>query len=165
MRRMRPIVLLASLLLALLLGSHPAAASPPEGFVRTGSGTPVSFVHRPRHGSQARQLLRATPPILQRIQEDLGVSGPLGVEVWIAQNPADLRALAPRDPPPPPGALGVAYPARRLIVLSLSAGAQVLPMSLEALYTHELSHVALSEAVGGNRVPRWFTEGVAIRHS
>jgi hypothetical protein len=149
--------------LALLLTAV-VAASPPTGMIETELHE-VRFVHRPRHRSEARELGRMTPSITRALRRELGLRRFPPVEVRVAQSPDDLRALAPNDPPPPAGALGVAYPRRGLVVISLSAGAQTLPIALRALYTHELSHVALGEAVGHRPIPRWFAEGVAMRHS
>jgi len=147
-----------------LLFTAALAASPPTGMVETELHG-VRFIHRPRHRSEARALGRMTPSITKKLSRELGLERFPPVEVRVAQSPDDLRALSPTDPPPPAGALGVAYPRRHLVVVSLSAGAQTLPIALRALYTHELSHVALGEAVGHRPIPRWFAEGLAIRHS
>ncbi|MBI2896687.1 MAG: hypothetical protein HYY06_24225 [Deltaproteobacteria bacterium] len=154
-----------AILLASMMGlESPALADPPAGFAeRTVDG--VRLVYRPRHASEALQVAGMTKDLARRITADLGIGGLGPIEVRIAQSPDDLRRLAPRDAPPPGGAIGVAYPARRLVVISLSAGAATLPISLEALYAHELSHLALADAVGHRPVPRWFAEGMAIRHS
>lgn len=147
-----------------LLVTAVLAVSPPADMIETQSHG-IRFVHRPRHASEARELGRMTPAITRALRRELGLPAFPPVEVRVAQSPDDLRELSPTDSPPPAGALGVAYPARHLVVVSLSAGAATLPIALKALYTHELSHVALGEAVGQRRVPRWFAEGLAIRHS
>lgn len=147
-----------------LLVTAVLAASPPADMIET-QAHGVRFVHRPRHAAEARELGRMTPSIAHALKLELGLRAFPPVEVVIAQNPDDLRALSPTDPPPPAGALGVAYPRRGLVVLSLSAGAATLPIALRALYTHELSHIALGAAVSQRPVPRWFAEGLAIRHS
>ena len=59
-----------------------------------------------------------------------------------------MAKLAPTGAPPPAYAVGVAYPALRLILLSMVTPDKWLPPDLDAVYTHELSHVALHEAVG-----------------
>lgn len=149
---------LALLFTAVLVGS------PPAGMVAE-QAHGVTFVHRPRHASEARRLARMTPRIAGKLSRELGLASLPPIEVRVAQSPDDLQALSPRDPPPPRDALGVAYPGRRLVIVALSAGASTLPISLEALYTHELSHLVLAEAVGHRPVPRWFAEGLAIRQS
>lgn len=147
-----------------LLFAAVVAASPPTGMVEK-QAHGIRFVHRPRHADSVRELVRMTPSITRELRRDLGLAALPPVELRVAQSPNDLRALSPAAAPPPTGALGVAYPGRGLVVLSLSAGAATLPMSLRALYTHELSHIALAEAVGHRPVPRWFAEGLALRHS
>jgi hypothetical protein len=73
-----------------------------------------------------------------------------------------MASLAPIGHPPPDYASGVAYPAFGVILLTLAAPDSFEAPDLEAVLTHELSHVAVHRAVAGNPLPRWFEEGVAI---
>jgi hypothetical protein len=61
-------------------------------------------------------------------------------------------------------AAGVAFPERGEIFLFKSKLGSYPFGSLEQVYAHELSHVYLFRAVG-QRVPRWFDEGVAMKVS
>jgi len=100
-----------------------------------------------------------------RILDDLGTAVDDHMTIIVARNPREMRALAPVGHPPPDYATGVAYPAWGLIMLTMSAPDSWHPPDLEVVLVHELSHIALYRAVDGRRVPRWFSEGVAIHQS
>jgi hypothetical protein len=83
----------------------------------------------------------------------------------VARDPEQMNALAPVGAPPPPYASGVAYPSMGLALLSLKAPHTWEATELVTLSRHELMHLALTDAIGGHRVPRWFDEGLAIHES
>lgn len=85
-----------------------------------------------------------------------------GVEVRIVADADEMRALAPAVAPPPAYASGVAYPALRLVLVSLLAPRGAEAVDIPEVLRHELAHVALEEAVGFRHVPRWFNEGFAV---
>lgn len=87
------------------------------------------------------------------------------VEVRIARSWEEMAALAPAAAPPPKYASGVAYSPLRLVLVTLVAPRTYEAVNLEETVRHELSHIALSDAVGDAHVPRWFQEGVAIHES
>ncbi len=57
---------------------------------------------------------------------------------------------------PPEWAVGLALPARRVILL-IPGNA-----TWEATLAHEMTHVAVAIAAGDGHVPTWFTEGIAV---
>jgi hypothetical protein len=59
----------------------------------------------------------------------------------------------------------VAYPSLHLALLALQAPETWEAPDLVELLEHELTHLALDEAVAGHHVPRWFNEGLAIHES
>jgi hypothetical protein len=59
----------------------------------------------------------------------------------------------------------VAYPASGLILLSIDGPGIGSAPDLDTVLVHELSHIALFRAIDGHRVPRWFTEGLAIHQA
>jgi hypothetical protein len=88
------------------------------------------------------------------------------VEVRVARSWEDMAALAPRDIGVPPYASGVTYRSIRVVLLSLTEPASGGEATdLETVFHHELSHVALEDAVLGRHVPRWFNEGLAVYES
>jgi len=84
------------------------------------------------------------------------------VEVRIARSPEDMESLAPVAYPPPRYAVGVAYPALHLVLISLRAPKTAEAPDLGEVLRHELVHVALEDATGGHHVPLWFNEGLAV---
>lgn len=97
-----------------------------------------------------------------RLERELGVDIDDELLIRVGTNPEEMAALAPVHAPPPAYAVGVAYPASGLILLTLSAPETWERPDLPQVLTHELSHVALHRAVNGHPVPRWLTEGLAI---
>ncbi len=59
----------------------------------------------------------------------------------------------------------MAYPSENLVLLSLQAPFTWEATDLSDLLGHELSHLALADAVENHNVPRWFNEGLAIYES
>ncbi len=115
--------------------------------------------------SRVDSLLRDADDLRAQLAEDLG--GPLleRVRVRVARSPEQMVELAPRGAPPPAYAAGVAYPSLHLIVLTLQAPDTWEAPDLSEVLKHELTHVALADAVANHDVPRWFDEGVAIHAS
>ena len=118
---------------------------------------------------RVKPLLEAAPAFRDKLRTHLGIAvldGAAGiVDLHIARNFDDLAKLAPDNLPPPAYAQGVAYAPLRLVLVTLIAphtfeGVDVLETGL-----HELAHVAVHDATGGNHVPRWFNEGLAIYES
>jgi Peptidase MA superfamily len=76
-----------------------------------------------------------------------------------------MAQLAPENAPPFPYAVGMAYPSLHVILLSLLAPDTWETPDLAETLRHELTHMALDEAVAGHHIPRWFDEGLAIHES
>lgn len=110
-------------------------------------------------------LVREAEEFRARLSEDLGQPVLEHVTVRIVRSPEQMAALAPEGAPPPAYAAGVAYPPLHFAMLALQAPVTWEAPDLGELMRHELAHVALSDAVGGRHVPRWFNEGLAIRQS
>jgi hypothetical protein len=92
------------------------------------------------------------------------LSSPL--QVRVARNWEDMASLVPPELGVLPYAVGEAYaPTVRLIVLSTTEPLGGESSDLETVFRHELSHIALSDAVVGRHVPLWFNEGLAIHES
>ncbi len=175
---MRP-TLWASLLFAGLLALTPTTAlaegdvttvdpsyqvvlpAPPRGYARLVTRE-AEWVYPEQSGELVRALERRRADHMREIEVELGVPVFDRVIVRVARNPDEMRALAPVGLPPPPYAEGVAYPELGIILLCLTGPNPAAPVNVPSVFVHELSHVALHRAVNRNRVPRWFSEGVAI---
>jgi hypothetical protein len=110
-------------------------------------------------------LLRDADDFRARLSEDFGQPALEGIVVRVARTPEQMAELAPESAPPPPYAAGVAYPSLHLVLLALQAPQTWDAPDLAELLQHELTHVALTDAVAGHHVPRWFDEGLAIHES
>jgi len=137
---------------------------PPEGYlteVRSG----IEWTFPASATSVVRELQGQHAEAWERVVDELG--GPIDdrVIIRVGLNPEEMRALAPVGHPPPDYAAGVAYPRFGIILLTLQAPDSWERPDVEKVLTHELSHIALYRAVGGQRLPRWFVEGVAVQQA
>jgi hypothetical protein len=114
---------------------------------------------------RAEALFSEADDFRVRLSEDFGQSALSQVLVRIARSPDQMAELAPPGAPPPAYAAGVAYPAIRLTLLALQAPETWDAPDLSELLKHELTHLALADAVASHHVPRWFDEGLAIQES
>jgi hypothetical protein len=136
----------------------------PQDFVRIDRGWIA--LELPRSVSdRADGLVRAAAELRERLSADLGQPVLDHVLVRIARTPEQMAELSPRGAPPPPYAAGVAHPSLHLALLALQAPETWEAPDLTELLRHELTHLALTDAVGGNHVPRWFDEGFAVHES
>jgi hypothetical protein len=87
------------------------------------------------------------------------------VEVRIARSQEDMNSLAPVGLPPPRYAVGVAYSALHLVLITLRDPKTAEAVDLAEVLRHELVHVALFDATQGHHVPHWFNEGLAVQLS
>ena len=110
-------------------------------------------------------LVSAAAEVKEKLGTELGQDVLQHVEVRVARSPEEMAQLAPEGLPPPAYATGVAYPPLKLVLLSLRAPDTAEAANLDEVFRHELTHVALEDAVQGQHVPRWFNEGLAVYES
>jgi hypothetical protein len=178
---MRAWLLALALTASLLVNSSAARAEAPSDVVPaqrvafTIPDAPKDFVvervggttwsYHPSSSSLVRQLKAELPRARRSIGRELGGTVSDDLVIRIARSPAEMVRLAPSRAPPPRYAVGVAYPALGLIILSVVSPDSWLPPDMPRVLTHELSHVALHRAVHGQRLPVWFVEGLAIHQA
>ncbi len=105
---------------------------------------------------------------LRIIYQQLGVERDPSVElidVRIVVRPDQMKEVSPPDAPPPRWSSAIAYPESNLIVLPLRHRSGQPLLDLDIVLLHELSHLALRQALNGAKVPRWFSEGIAVQQS
>jgi hypothetical protein len=119
-----------------------------------------------------REMAPLAAPILDRAEQDerslraqLGVESAPTIRVRVVPDIAALRALAPRQAPPPDYAVGVAYPTISLALVSVRQHDQSATPAVQKVFRHELAHVMLGLATNHAPVPRWFAEGLAIEQA
>jgi hypothetical protein len=146
------------------VSASPLIPRPPPDFME--ERTPnVTWAYHRSSTSIIRELQEELPGALRAIARELGGPMPGDLVIRVARSPEEMVKLAPRGAPPPRYAVGVAYPALGLIILSVVAPDSWLPPDLPRVFTHELSHVALHRAVQGHALPLWFVEGLAIHQA
>jgi hypothetical protein len=143
---------------------QPAAARlppPPADFDRVEDGwLTVELPGSVR--DRAAALTSEADAFRSQLAAELGAPVLDHVLVRIARDPEQMAALAPEGAPPFSYASAMAYPSVRLAILSLKAPHTWEATDLGELLKHELMHLALSDAVAGHHVPRWFDEGLAV---
>ncbi len=135
---------------------------------------PASFVHRDIDGWLSVYYDAAAAPRIEPVFEkatqfrdklasDLGQPLAGKIELRVTRTFEEMAALAPEGAPPPAYAVAVAYPGLRYMMLSLSPPTtRSETPDIEHSFEHELSHIALNDAVAGHHVPLWFNEGLSL---
>ena len=158
-RRARPAV--SSLVMALVvLSCDGPVASQPDSAIDVSGGMPLVEVHsEPRLESIAEAVGR-DPAVWAPMS---GMDSPIEllhgapVTVWFVKDLTRLDSLGLATAEP--WVAGVANPSDRIIALRIDGPQRNLSV-LRAVYRHEIAHVLLHAATGGN-APRWFHEGYA----
>ncbi|MGH7296689.1 MAG: peptidase MA family metallohydrolase [Polyangiaceae bacterium] len=114
---------------------------------------------------RAHALMADAQEFRARLAADLGQPVLAHALVRIARTPEQMAELAPEGSPPFVYATGMAYPSMHLILISMLAPDTWEAPDLGEVLRHELTHMALDEAVAGHHIPRWFDEGLAIHES
>jgi hypothetical protein len=156
--------------LAVAFGPRDGSAQPkqapalPPGYVTQNDGA-VRWTYPTAAEDEVRSLRAVQPPTWRRIAAELGTSIPPELDIRVARNPEQMRALVGNNTPLPGYADGIAFPESGLVLLTLTDPDTFLRPDLQTVLTHELSHVALHRAARGTPVPRWFSEGLAMQQS
>jgi hypothetical protein len=115
----------------------------------------LTLVAPPSLAAAAERVREVDLPQLARRLARAGLTLPARLDVTLIPEP-DPRA---RDVPR--WIVGLASGQHDIVVFPQ----RVLPYpydSLESVVRHEIAHLALTERAGGNTLPRWFHEGVAV---
>jgi len=134
---------------------------PPASFNAYDGGW-IRFHYPPSVRERVQPLIASADDVRAELSAWLGQAVLRKLTVYVARTPGEMATLAPEGAPFPKYASGVAYPELGLVLLTI---APVYPNSrheLEEIFRHELTHVALHDAVSGRNVPRWFNEGLAV---
>jgi hypothetical protein len=149
------------------LALAPAVQIPPvpEGFnTHDGSWLDLSFPPSVRH--RVQPLIREADTFRDRMRELFGQPVLDRVVVRVARTPGEMATLAPPESMfPKEYAAGVAYPSLGLILLTIEPLHPNSVHDLMEVFQHELAHVALHDALGGQHVPVWLNEGFAVHLS
>lgn len=136
----------------------------PAGYVAQADG-PVRWTYPTAADDEVRALRSTQADTWRRIAGELGTIIDPALDIRVARNPEEMRALVGVSTPLPGYADGIAFPESGLVLLTLTDPDTFLRPDLHTVLAHELSHVALYRSVKGASVPRWFSEGVAVQQS
>jgi hypothetical protein len=136
----------------------------PVGYA-TASDGPVRWTFPRAANDEVRALRSSHARAWRRVVSELGIAVPGDLDIRVAVTPEQMRSLVSPYTPLPGYADGIAFPESGLILLTLTEPETFLRPDMQAVMTHELSHVALFRAVRGTPVPRWFSEGVAVQQA
>lgn len=136
----------------------------PAGYLAQADG-PVRWTYPVAADDEVRALRNTQAETWRRIIGELGAVVDPALDIRVARNPEEMRALVGVSTPLPGYADGIAFPESGLVLLTLTDPDTFLRPDLHTVLAHELSHVALHRAVKGASVPRWFSEGVAVQQS
>lgn len=118
--------------------------------------------YHPSLAASVRALVDSASGIRQELEQMLGAPVLSHVLVRVGRTPGEMERLGPLGVPLPSYASGVALSEAGLVLLSASPRFPGEEFNLGEVFRHELAHVALHDAVGRSRVPRWFNEGFAV---
>ncbi len=145
----------------------------PEDFTREVAGT-LTFEFPTIARQALREVIDSAATEWLRITRDLGIEPGGPILIRVGRDPDEMAALAPLEAPPPAYAVGVAYPAMDLVLLTLAAPETWERPEVRQVFAHELAHIAVHRAVTSSErmgdpwsrsVPRWFDEGIAIHEA
>jgi hypothetical protein len=149
---------------ALESGAEVQLPPPPDGFVKYDGGW-LQIDFPPSLRPRIQPLIHDSDVFRKRLRELFGYPVLEQVTVRVARTPGEMATLAPPGSPFPKYAEGVAYPSLRLVLLTIEPLHPNSVHDLGEVFRHELSHVALNEALRGRHVPLWLNEGFAIHLS
>ena len=121
------------------------------------------FRDPPSARERVAPLIAQADDLRAELAEALGQTPLDGVEVRVARGPEEMMTLAPQEALPATDPTGTAFAPLKLLILSLGSGGD--PVDLVDAFRRELAHLALGEAVMGNKVPAWFSAGFAVHYS
>jgi hypothetical protein len=146
------------LLLALLLLLHVAI---PEAH-----GASIDLEHFSFHASEGtagatRRLAEVAEARFDTLCAPIGACDLVDtpIDVWLAEDAEAFASAFPDGSPMSEWAVGVTFVGKNRVVLRAHGSAL---FSLLETFDHELSHVLLHKIAARDKIPRWFSEGVAI---
>jgi hypothetical protein len=136
----------------------------PSGFAQHRAGF-IEFAYPPETRERIQPLIEQAPAVRAELINRFGRDVLSSVRVHIARTPGEMANLAPVGAPFPSYASGVAYSQIGFVLLTIFPDQPSAPHDLLEVFRHELAHVALYDALGGQHVPRWLNEGFAVHLS
>ena len=134
---------------------------PPAGYNIHDAGW-IRFAYEAGVRERVQPLITQAAAVRADLVRRLGVPVLSNVTVYVARTAGEMATMAPEGAPFPRYASGVAYSDIGLVLLTIHPIDANAHHDLGEVFRHELSHVALWDAVDGRPMPRWFNEGLAV---
>jgi hypothetical protein len=153
------------MLVAALIGLASFSPSLPESAEQTWNARIRVIATDESVAGRAAALERNAPLIFGRCAERLGLPLPERIEILLAPSSPRDRLEAERlgIAVPPVWAAGLAIPSKGQIVIFADRVGTYPHEGLPGVLAHEASHLVLGGALeAGQRVPRWYDEGLAM---
>lgn len=135
--------------------------APPADF-NTYDGGWIRFAYHPSIRERVQPLIADADQARRELESRLGQAVLENVVVHVARTSGEMASLVPRSATAPEYASGLAFPDLHLVLLTVHPNLPSAHHDLTEIFRHELSHLALSDAVGPRPIPRWFNEGFAV---
>jgi hypothetical protein len=125
----------------------------------------LRFHYPPRFRPMIEQIDRDGTVLFHDLERILGIEDFPTVDVWVLPNLDLFFEYHGLEHRPPRWAVGLSLSKQRTVLVQhgTSAGGEVV--DVPRTFAHELAHVAMDEAAGAYRVPRWLNEGFAVMHA
>lgn len=164
MRALSTALALTALALLAQLAPAGAALADEAGLERVHESAHFVFYGSDRTEHGMAKLLPVAEGRFERICAQVGACDLLDgkIEVYVTEDPQQFAHQLPQGSAMAEWAVGVAFPSQQRIILRAHGTAF---FSLLETFDHELSHVMVHAAGGGQRLPVWFLEGMAIHQA
>lgn len=125
----------------------------------------LSFHYLPQYEAATQPMRENAPVYLQGLRDELAYPDLTGIQVWVLRDIPDYFKIHGQPNRAPEWAAGISLSNQSTVVIRMKAAPGTGVDEFEKTFHHELVHVALDRAAGGNPLPRWFHEGFAIMHA
>ncbi len=137
----------------------------PSGFVTTHVGDWLTVAYPKGMESRVSEMTSIADEYKTELEGRFAQRILSHIELRLARDAEEMAELSPKNAPPFDYATAMAYGSLHLMVISNVEPRTKEGTNLEQTFRHELVHLALEDAVGSHRVPRWFNEGLAVNFS
>lgn len=146
--------------------SEPELEALPAGIVsHVSEEASLKFHYPARFAPMVKQIDRDGAVLFHDLERTLGIESFPMVDVWILPRLDLYFEYHDLDYRPPRWAVGLSLGNQRTVLVQHGVAQGGEPVDVPRTFAHELAHVAMDEASGPYRVPRWLNEGFAVMHA